>query len=139
MSIYFQKEDREIPDIEKDKIVEAISLICKEGGKSAADINFVYCSDEFLLDMNKEYLDHDFYTDIITFNYNEGDIISGDIFMSKDRIEENAKKFGENLKKEFTRICAHGILHLLGFEDGSEEEKELMRKKEEEFIKIVLG
>jgi len=139
MSIYFQKEDREIPNIEKDKIVEAISLVCKMDGKSEGDINFVYCSDEFLLNMNKEYLDHDYYTDIITFNYNEGEIISGDIFMSKDRTEENAEKFGENLKKEFIRICAHGILHLLGNEDGSEQEKELMRKKEEEFIKIVLG
>ena len=139
MSIYFQKEDREIPDIEKDKIVEAISLVCKEDGKSVGDINYIYCSDEFLLDMNKKYLDHDFYTDIITFNYNEGEIISGDIFMSKDRIEENAEKFGENSKKEFIRICAHGILHLLGNEDGNEEEKELMRKKEEEFIEMVLG
>ncbi len=139
MSIYFQKEDREVPDIEKDKIVETVSLVCKMDGKSAGDINFVYCSDEFLLNMNKKYLDHDYYTDIITFNYNEGEIISGDIFMSKDRIEENAEKFGENLKKEFIRICAHGILHLLGNEDGSEKEKELMKKKEEEFIKMVLG
>ena len=113
-------------------------MVCEKSGKKAGDINFIYCSDEFLLDLNRKYLEHDYYTDIITFNYNEGNVVSGDIFMSKDRIEDNAKKLGESLNTEFIRVCSHGVIHLLGQGDANEEEKSLMRQKEDEFIKIVL-
>ncbi len=137
MSIYFHKEDRDIPNFENAKIEEAVKLVCKREGKIAGDINFIYCSDEYLLGMNEKYLEHDYYTDIITFNYNEGNNVSGDIFMSRDRIEDNAMKLDENLNREFIRVCGHGILHLLGQEDGSDKQKEEMRQKEEEFIEMA--
>ena len=137
MSIFFHSEDRDIPEIEKEKVIDAIISICALKNKKVGDINFIYCSDEFLLKMNKQYLKHDYYTDIITFNYNEGKFVSGDVFMSRDRIEENAKKFNENSRREFIRLCGHGILHLLGQDDSTDEEKEKMRQKEDEFIEIV--
>ena len=137
MSIYFHEEDRKVPGIDKDKIVSAVNKICELSNRKAGDINFIFCSDEYLINMNRKYLEHDYYTDIITFDYNDGEIISGDIFMSRDRIEDNAKKYGEDPKIEFVRNCGHGVLHLLGQGDASEEEKELMREKEDQFIKIA--
>lgn len=137
MKIYFHKEDREIPELDIIAIREAASYFCEARGKKAGDINFIYCSDEHLLEINKKYLNHDYYTDIITFNYNEGDKISGDIFMSRDRIEENASKLGEDEMKEFVRVCGHGLLHLLGFNDGTEQDKSTMRKLEDKFIEMV--
>ena len=137
MSIFFHEEDRKIPGIDQEKIVDAVIRTLESEKKEAGNINFIYCSDDYLIDMNRKYLDHDFFTDIITFDYSEGKIVSGDIFMSRDRIEENAKKFGEKDENEFIRVCGHGIHHLLGQGDGNEKEKEEMRKKEESFIKLA--
>ena len=137
MSIYFHKEDRDIPSFDQKRIIAAINTFCSMHEKIAANINFIYCSDKYLLDMNKKYLEHDYYTDIITFNYNEDDYVSGDIFMSRDRIEENAKNLGVDPDDEFVRLCAHGLLHLLGMNDADDEEKAKMREKEENFIKSV--
>jgi rRNA maturation RNase YbeY len=137
VKIYFHSEDREIPEIDMIAVKEVAMRFCADMGKKAGDINFIYCSDEYLLDINKNYLNHDYYTDIVTFNYNEEDTISGDIYMSRDRIEDNSREFGEDQMKEFVRVCGHGLLHLLGFNDASEEEKAKMRKEEERFINEV--
>lgn len=129
MKIYFHKEDREIPDLDIIAVKEVAIQLIEMFNKKPGDINFIYCSDDYLLDINKRYLGHDYYTDIVTFNYNEGDIVSGDIYMSRDRIEDNARELGEDDMKEFVRVCGHGLLHLLGYKDATEEEKAKMREE----------
>ncbi len=97
-------------------------------------ISFIFCSDKYLLELNNRYLDY--YTDIITFDYVEQNIISGDIYISVERIYDNSLKFKVNLEEEFLRVMVHGILHLLGINDGSDNEKKLMRSLETEYISL---
>lgn len=99
-------------------------------GKAVGQIAFIFCSDQFLLKMNRRHLGHDYYTDVITFNYCESNIVSGDIFISVDRVRDNAKKLGLRLEDELHRVMLHGVLHLLGFNDKSNAEKKAMRNKE---------
>ncbi len=102
--------------------------------KETGEINVIFCSDEHLLKMNVEHLGHDFYTDIITFDYSENDIVSGDLFISKDRVEDNANQFKEPFEKEIHRVIIHGVLHLLGYNDKTEEEQKKMREKENFYL-----
>ncbi|WP_276168626.1 rRNA maturation RNase YbeY [Zobellia alginiliquefaciens] len=111
------------------------SVISSEGGE-LNQIDYVFCSDEEVLDMNEKYLNHDTYTDILTFDYTEGKVIGGDIFISVDRVMENAKEFNISFEEEMLRVMAHGILHLFGFKDKSDAEVTLMRGKENEKIKM---
>lgn len=106
-----------------------------EGFKRIAELNFIFCSDEYLLTINKQYLDHDTYTDIVTFDSSEEeDVIAGDIFISVDRTRENALKFGVSEVDELHRVIIHGVLHLCGFLDKKKEDKELMTTKENEYL-----
>lgn len=100
------------------------------------DINYVFCGDEYLLEINREHLKHDTYTDIITFDYTTNNQISSDIFISVDRVRENAATFANDFREELLRVMSHGILHLLGFDDKTEKDKEIMRGKESEMIKL---
>lgn len=102
--------------------------------KSAGEISLILCSDKYLLDINIEYLKHNYYTDIITFNYVEGNIISGDLFISVDRVKENSTKFNTSLIQELYRVIFHGILHLIGYNDKTEEEQKIMRGKEDLYL-----
>jgi rRNA maturation RNase YbeY len=102
--------------------------------KSAGEISLILCSDKYLLDINIEYLKHNYYTDIITFNYVEGNIISGDLFISVDRVKENSIKFNTSLIQELYRVIFHGILHLIGYNDKTEEEQKIMRGKEDLYL-----
>ncbi|WP_339710879.1 rRNA maturation RNase YbeY [uncultured Kriegella sp.] len=99
-------------------------------------LNYIFCSDDYLLKINQQYLLHSDFTDIITFDYSEGKTISGDVFISVDRVRDNAGAFGVSFSDEILRVMAHGILHLLGFGDKSEEESRMMRLKEEEKMKL---
>ena len=99
-------------------------------------IEYIFCSDEYLLGINKQYLEHDYYTDIITFPYNEGEVIIGDLFVSLDRAKENAIENKETFSRELSRLVIHGFLHLCGFNDKSPEEIKVMRLKEEEYLKL---
>lgn len=109
--------------------------IKSEGFKRVGELSFVFCSDEYLLEINKQYLNHDTYTDIVTFDSSEDeDVIAGDIFISVDRIRENASKFGVSERDEMHRVIIHGVLHLCGFMDKEKEEKDLMTAKENEYL-----
>lgn len=108
-------------------------LILSEN-KKLGDINYIFCDDEYLLKVNQDYLDHDYYTDIITFDYVKGKTISGDIFVSLPRILDNASTLSQNSEKEFRRVLAHGILHLCGYKDKTEVEESTMRQKEDFYI-----
>ena len=120
----------------------------RAGKKKAGDISFVFCSDAFLLEMNKEYLNHDTYTDIITFDYSKSESeqfplkkgvrgISGDIFISIDRVKENASSFSKTFEDELHRVMIHGVLHLLGYKDKTKIAKAEMRKQEDLCLKAL--
>lgn len=103
-------------------------------GKIPGNITYIFCNDEYLLSINQEYLHHDYYTDIITFDYVDGDEISGDLFVSIERIRDNADKNGWNFEEEILRVIIHGVLHLLGYEDLTEKAEKEMRQAEEKAI-----
>ncbi len=105
--------------------------------KKSGNINIIFCSDEYLLKMNKQYLEHDYYTDVITFNYVENNIISGDLFISYERIKENAENYNTEIKRELIRVVFHGILHLVGYNDKTDAEKKIMREKEDFYLNEV--
>ena len=98
--------------------------------KKIGDVNYIFCDDEYLLSINQQYLQHDTYTDIITFDYCEGDVLNGDIFISIERVRENAQKVEVSFQEELVRVMAHGILHLCGYKDKKKSEAEEMRKQE---------
>lgn len=100
------------------------------------DIDFIFCSDEELLNINQEYLNHDTYTDIITFDYTSNKVISGDVFISIDRVRENSNTFNTGFQNELLRVMSHGVLHLMGYKDKDEDDVKVMRAKEEEKIKM---
>ena len=109
-----------------------ISQVLKAENKSLGELSIVFCSDTYLLEVNKKYLNKDYFTDIITFDQSESpNQIQGDIFISIDRVKENSLEFEEDFSNELDRVIIHGILHLIGFGDKSEEEKAIMRKKED--------
>lgn len=134
--IDFNFEDVDPFDIRKEEMIAWIEKIVAKEGKSLGAISYVFCSDEYLLDMNKTYLQHDYYTDIITFDYTEEDEISGDLFISIDRVKDNGSTLQEGFDREFKRVCIHGVLHLCGYKDKSDAEEQLMRSKEEEAIAL---
>jgi rRNA maturation RNase YbeY len=133
----FFSEDTEYEYKGKKKSREWIVDVIHKEGSSPGDLNFIFCSDQYLYDMNVKYLDHDTYTDIITFDLSEEtDTISGDIFISVDRARENAKAYKTTLTQELRRLIVHGILHLLGFKDKTDGEKALMRQKEDYYLSL---
>lgn len=99
-------------------------------------LNYIFCSDKYLWEINREHLAHDTYTDIITFDYTDGSLIGGDIFISVDRVIDNAKTYNVNFEDELLRVMVHGVLHLLGFGDKSDEEVVVMRRKENDKMKL---
>lgn len=122
--------------VDEDKYTSWIEAILESEGFIEGEINYIFCTDEFLHKINVDYLDHDTYTDIISFDYTEGKIISGDIFISIDRVKENALELGVLFSEELLRVMSHGILHYCGYLDKSEAEELLMRSKEDEKIKL---
>lgn len=110
--------------------------LAESENKNIGEINYIFCDDDYLLEINKQYLDHDTFTDIISFDSTVGNSLSGDIFISTQRVKENAADFNVNFIEELKRVVAHGILHLCGYKDKTESESELMRRKEDEKIKM---
>ncbi|AZI66991.1 rRNA maturation RNase YbeY [Kaistella daneshvariae] len=134
INYFFEEiEDIEIEPRTSAWLNELISLEGKKTGK----INYIFCSDDGLLKVNQDYLQHDYYTDIITFDYVKGKNISADIFVSLPRIFDNAEKLAKNFNQEFHRVLAHGILHLCGYKDKSEEEINKMRQKEDFYLNLL--
>ena len=113
-----------------------INLFRKEN-KSLDSLSIIFCSDDYLLDINRKYLNHDYYTDIITFDLSAGDETIGEIYISADRITENASKFEVPISTELTRVIFHGCLHLCGYEDKTAQQKKIMRAKENHYLALL--
>ena len=111
-----------------------VNIMINENKKILGELSYIFCSDEYLLEMNKQYLEHDYYTDVITFNYCEDNLIAGDIFISVDRVGENAKIYNVTFETELKRIMIHGLLHLIGFDDKDTESKKMMTEKEDYYL-----
>ena len=116
------------------KISKWIEDLIENEGKKTGDITYIFCDDAYLLKINQDFLNHDYYTDIITFDYVKGKIIAGDIFVSLQRISENAHTQGKSFDNELKRVLAHGVLHLCGYKDKSETEQKQMREKEDFYL-----
>ena len=102
--------------------------------RRVGEISIIFCSDNYILDVNMRYLQHDYFTDIITFDYCEGDKLSGDLFISIDSVRENALFYGTEFDDELNRVMVHGLLHLIGYDDHTEEEQKVMREKEDYYL-----
>lgn len=131
---FFQKVPPNLKNIKKLKAF--IALLFKKEGKQIGNLNYIFCTDKALHKINKSYLDHDFYTDIITFNLSSSrSIINGEIYISTERVKENAATFGTSFQKELHRVIFHGALHLCGYKDKTDGEKAKMKAKENYYLR----
>ncbi len=134
MPIVYHLEEIEVQLPDEKQLTKWLCEIAEEEDKEISQITYIFCNDDYLLGINKEYLNHDYYTDIITFPYKQGQEIESDIFISIDRVRENAEIFKSDFDRELLRVMAHGLLHLLGYKDKTKEEERVMRGKEDRAI-----
>jgi len=131
-NIEFHFEEVNVPGFNTEFFRLWITEVVKYHNKNIGEVSYIFCSDNYILDINKQHLNHNYFTDIITFNYNQGEAISGDIFISYDTIMSNAVEFSNgNVSEELERVIIHGVLHLIGFNDKSEEQQKEMTKQED--------
>jgi len=136
--ISYQTEDISMPPIKRREVSEWIKKVAASYGKKVGEIAYIFCSDERILEVNKQYLQHDYYTDIITFDYTEGNRIGGDMFISLDTIQTNAEQFADNdYQRELHRVIIHGILHLCGINDKGPGEREIMEDAENKALALI--
>lgn len=134
--INFHTEDLSFQLDQKTSIVEWIQSSVASETKDYSALNFIFCSDNYLHKINLEYLSHDTFTDIITFDYTENNQLSGDIFISVDRVKENSAKLKTDFQEELARVIIHGVLHLCGYKDKKPEEQAIMRQKEDYYLNL---
>jgi len=132
--VSFFTEDVRFPFRQKRFTSKWLNFVAQHEGRKLGDISVIFCSDPYILDVNKKYLQHDYYTDIITFDYCEGDVLSGDLFISVDSVRENASFYGTDFENELNRVIVHGVLHLIGYDDHTEEDIAVMRSKEDFYL-----
>lgn len=135
--ISYQTEGVEMPAIKKRETTAWIKAVAETYGKKVGEIAYIFCSDEKILEVNRQYLQHDYYTDIITFDYTSGNKISGDLFISLDTVKTNAEKFETPYNEELHRTIIHGILHLCGINDKGPGEREIMEENENKALAIL--
>ena len=136
IEIYF--EDTEVLDLSPEFFVSWLLKVTEVEGFDLGNVSLIFCSDEYLLEMNREHLNHDYYTDIITFDYTEGSVVSGDLFISIDRVKENATDNKVMFHVELNRVVGHGVLHLMGYNDKSDDEQEEMTRKEDWALGLIV-
>jgi len=134
--VKFTNHDRKITAPNRKEIKALIESIFKKEKKTLLSLNYIFCSDEFLLQMNKDFLRHDYFTDIITFDLGHGHSIEGEIYISLDRVKDNALRFSQSYYKELLRVIIHGALHLCGYKDKTKRETDEMRKREDHYLRL---
>jgi rRNA maturation RNase YbeY len=135
IKIYYDQSDSRVKGWRK--IKSLIGDIVENAGKKVGDINIVITNDESLRKINVQFLEHDYYTDVITFNYNEGDLINGEIYISADTVRENSKEYNATFNSELTRVIIHGVLHLVGLDDKTDEQRSEMRSHEDRWLAFL--
>ena len=135
--ITYNAEDISMPAIKKREMNAWIKAVAQKYGRRVGDIGYMFVSDEKILEVNRQYLGHDYYTDIITFDYDEGDKINGDIVISLDTVATNAEQYGKTYEDELHRVIIHGILHLCGINDKGPGEREIMEAAENEALAML--
>ena len=135
--ITYQTEDIAMPPIKKRETTEWVKQVAVTYGKKVGEVAYIFCSDEKILEVNRQYLEHDYYTDIITFDYTEGNRISGDLFISLDTVRTNAEQFEQPYDRELHRVIIHGILHLCGINDKGPGEREIMEAEENKALALI--
>lgn len=134
--ITYQTVDAKMPAIKKKETTEWIKKVALSYNKRIGNINYIFCNDEKILEVNKQFLQHDYYTDIITFDYTVKDRISGDLFISLDTVKSNTELFKQDYEQELHRVIIHGILHLCGINDKGEGEREIMEEAENKALAL---
>jgi probable rRNA maturation factor len=137
MSFQFFNEDVGLPELNFEKIVRILKNELRMHQVLLGSINYIFCSDNYLLKLNIEFLKHNYFTDVITFDYSEGRIVAGDIYISIDRVMNNSVIYKQNYSDELIRVISHGLLHLLKYNDKEEEEIKMMRQKESQLLKKI--
>ena len=137
MAIVYEAADISFPKIKRRETTRWIKRVIEHFNKQTGDITYIFCSDEEILRINKLYLNHDYCTDIITFDYSEGNILSGDLFISLETVKTNSEKFKTEYNEELHRVMIHGILHLCGYDDKTPVDKKTMRERENEALELL--
>ena len=136
MATFFHIESIQFSFNKRREFKKWISQVIIKHQKKAGSINIIFTSNEYLKTINQDYLNHNYFTDVITFNYNEEMLVSGDIFVSIEQVEINCQEYSTSFEEELARVVIHGLLHLLGFNDSTQEEKAIMREEEEKALKL---
>ncbi|RUT78831.1 rRNA maturation RNase YbeY [Ancylomarina longa] len=134
--ITYNSCDIEIPAIDQERLNDWINRVVINNNCEIGELNYYFCSDDHLLQMNREHLNHDYFTDIITFDYTVSDLISGDMFISVDTVKDNAQEYKCEFSQELRRVLIHGVLHLIGFDDKTDKDQEIMTQKEDESLAL---
>ena len=134
--ITYSSENVAFPKIKKRETTAWIRNVAKQYNKVVGDVGYLFCNDEKILEVNNEYLGHDYYTDIITFDYTEGNTLNGDIVISLDTVKSNAEKYNKEYSEELHRVIIHGILHLCGITDKGKGEREIMEAAENKALEL---
>jgi probable rRNA maturation factor len=137
MAIHYLEEDRQEKGFNRAETKKWLQEVVKVEGKKTGVINYIFCSDEFLLGINKQFLKKDYYTDVISFDYTEKGVISGDVMISLDRVKENAENIGVTYLDELKRIMVHGLLHLIGYDDATEDLRANMSRMEDLYLAMA--
>ena len=135
-TINFLSKKNEMPKFDEEKVRTWIKEVARRHNRRVGDLNYIFCNDEKILEVNIEFLQHDYYTDIITFDYSTKRKISGDIFISLDTVASNAELFAKDYDEEFMRVVIHGVLHLCGINDKGEGEREIMEQHENDALAL---
>lgn len=135
--ISYIAENVVLPQLNHEAVASWVEKVAASLGKRVGALSYIFCDDEYILDTNRKYLQHDYYTDIITFDYCEGDVLSGDLFISLDTVRTNAEQFGKTYDDELHRVIIHGILHLVGINDKGPGEREIMEAAENKALALL--
>ncbi|MDO4196031.1 MAG: rRNA maturation RNase YbeY [Prevotellaceae bacterium] len=135
--ITYNSENIKMPGIKRREVTKWIRAVAATYGRKVGEVGYLFCDDEKILEVNNEYLGHNYYTDIITFDYDEDDIINGDLVISLDTVRTNAEQFGKTYEEELHRVIIHGILHLCGINDKGPGEREIMEAEENKALALL--